>query len=226
MPVRRSFRLNPQTIAEVAASEEPSELALFMVTGTCPRCGKYQDSGHKAHLERKQCKSRADKLLELKIAGLMDFTFDHARFVVIGSTGSQYIVELKDRNRTCECPDFVYRHRFCKHLWLIFMYLGMFERHQRQDWHQAVSAKLSELTQTARSKEELHLVEETALQQLDRKLERAVAVTAVSEVFVDTPAPKGDASYAKHRESPNIVSYTGDMLQQMSSVIVMPDEQS
>ncbi len=40
---------------------------------------QYQDSGHKAHLERKQCKSRADKLLELKIAGLMEFTFDHAR---------------------------------------------------------------------------------------------------------------------------------------------------
>ena len=58
------------------------------------------------------------------------------RLVVIGSTGSQYIVELKDRNPTCECPDYFYRHRFCKHLWLIFMYLGMFERHQRQDWHQ------------------------------------------------------------------------------------------
>jgi hypothetical protein len=39
-------------------------------------------------------------------------------------------------------------------------------------------------------------------------------------------ALKGDASYAKHHESPNIVSYTGNMLQQMSSVVVMPDEQS
>ncbi|DBA71331.1 TPA: hypothetical protein ACH3X2_011142 [Trebouxia sp. C0005] len=89
----------------------------------------------------------------------MDFTFDHARFVVTGSTGSQYIVELKDRRPTCKCPDYVYRHRFCKHLWLIFMYLGMFDRDQRQDWHQAVSAKLSELTQTAHREEELHLVE-------------------------------------------------------------------
>ncbi|DBA71330.1 TPA: hypothetical protein ACH3X2_011141 [Trebouxia sp. C0005] len=39
-PSRRSFRLNPQTTAEAAASEKPSELALFIVTGTCPRCGK------------------------------------------------------------------------------------------------------------------------------------------------------------------------------------------
>lgn len=40
---------------------------------------QYQDSGHKGHLERKKCKSRADQLMELQIAGLMDFTFDHAR---------------------------------------------------------------------------------------------------------------------------------------------------
>ncbi len=39
-------------------------------------------------------------------------------------------------------------------------------------------------------------------------------------------APTGDASYAKHHQSPNIVSYTGNMLQQMSSVVVMSDEQS
>ena len=39
-------------------------------------------------------------------------------------------------------------------------------------------------------------------------------------------ALKGDASYTKHHESPNIVSYTGNMLQQMLSVVVMPDEQS
>ena len=39
-------------------------------------------------------------------------------------------------------------------------------------------------------------------------------------------ALKGDASYMKHHESPNIVSYTGNMLQQMLSVVVMPDEQS
>ena len=39
-------------------------------------------------------------------------------------------------------------------------------------------------------------------------------------------ALKGDASYMKHHESPNIVSYTGNMLQQMLSVVVMPNEQS
>ncbi|DBA87654.1 hypothetical protein WJX77_001135 [Trebouxia sp. C0004] len=333
MPSRRSFRLNPQTTAEVAASEEPSELALFIVTGTCPRCGKYQDSRHKAHLERKQCKSRADKLLELKIAGLMNFTLNHARVVVTGSTGNHYIVELKDRSPTCECPDYFYRHRFCKHLWLIFMYLGMFERYQRQNWHQAVSAKLSELTETAHRKEELHLVElkrepeqlaaspcklegaaaaaiaavgpraalaviaehlmsicsfvavkaaetiggqnrhpllthppgkkrkrppgskdkqtpeavqvkaegtevkaeetelkaeetdvkaeitevkaeERALQPLNPKPEGAVDATSVSAVFVDTPSPMGDASYAKHHDSPNIPQQ--NMPQQMS----------
>lgn len=127
--------------------------------------------------------------------------------------------------------------------------------------------------------------EETALQPLSPRLEEAVAVTAVSEVFVNTPGrrisacigqlplyaelhaacfvlhyskmlgelllgkgvaiwtvipyddqqilcnaapcrPMGDPSYAKHHGSPSIVSYTGNMLQQLSSVVVMPDEQS
>lgn len=62
------------------------------------------------------------------------------RFVVAGSNDDHYVVELKDRNSSCECPDHVYRHRFCKHMWLVFMYLGMFEREQRLEWHQVTCA--------------------------------------------------------------------------------------
>ena len=32
--------MNPQTADEATVSEDPSELAVFMVTGMCPRCGK------------------------------------------------------------------------------------------------------------------------------------------------------------------------------------------
>ncbi len=39
-PSRHSSRLQPDTADESAASAEPSDLALAIVNGVCPRCGK------------------------------------------------------------------------------------------------------------------------------------------------------------------------------------------
>lgn len=188
-PSRHSARLHPDA---ADGSEEASELALCIVNGMCPRCGKYVDVGHKKHLEhclgsrkRKQgvtlghveiegldeleaeeeeqmqdnavdadtkpakktkpARSQAEKLKELELSGLVDFDEHHARFAVIGSTGSHYNVELKDPAPTCQCVDYRIRKRICKHQKLVLLQLGIPDK--PQDWHQAVSTKLDKLAQ-------------------------------------------------------------------------------
>lgn len=154
MPRRRSLRLHPQLCVEAGASTKPRDIELFFLSGNCPRCGRRGDKGQRQHLERSDGrktgipfrKSLKQKMLELKLFGLMEFTQDYARFAVIGSTGIQYIVELNSSKKSCDCPDHITRKHVCKHMYFVYKYLDIFKKHQRRHWHQAVTAKLVELS--------------------------------------------------------------------------------
>ncbi|DBA71329.1 TPA: hypothetical protein ACH3X2_011140 [Trebouxia sp. C0005] len=115
------------------------------------------DADVKPKKKSKPSKSQAEKLKELELSGLVDFTQQHARFAVIGSTGSHYNVELKDPAPTCQCVDFRIRKRICKHQKLVLLQLGIPDK--PQDWHKAVSAKLDELAQAPPPGRESHLGE-------------------------------------------------------------------
>lgn len=193
-PSRHSSRLRADAADDFDETAGASDLALCMINGQCPRCGKVLDGQHKRHLEgcngnkkgkqfkgrgqveiegldemeaeeearlagaeekeetearpakrSKTTKSQAEKLAELEMSGLVDFTSDVARFVVIGSTGTHYEVELKDPAPSCQCVDFRIRRRMCKHQKLVLTQLGIPDK--PQDWHQAVSAKFDEEAQ-------------------------------------------------------------------------------
>ena len=46
------------------------------------------------------------KLSSLHLDGLVDFTEQAAKFVVLGSTKNHYTVTLSDDRHTCQCVDF------------------------------------------------------------------------------------------------------------------------
>lgn len=97
---------------DVGDGDEPSEsqtqLASFMISGDCPKCGRVITKGHKQHLEtcsgsaRSPHESLADmvraemakieteneKLKQLELGGLIHFDDDHATFMVVGSKGA------------------------------------------------------------------------------------------------------------------------------------------
>lgn len=54
--------------------------------------------------------------------------------MVLGSTGSKYVVTLADKRHTCKCMDFRIRQRPCKHIRLVLQQLGIAD--SPADWHQ------------------------------------------------------------------------------------------
>ncbi|KAL0034814.1 hypothetical protein WJX77_008386 [Trebouxia sp. C0004] len=241
-PSRHSSRLQPDTADQFSASAEPSDLALAIVNGVCPCCGKNLNVGHKRHLEQckgsrkrkqnegtghveieglaeleaeeearyagsaeeegdedvkpkkksKPSKSQAEKLKELELSGLVDFTQQHARFAVIGSTGSHYNVELKDPAPSCQCVDYRIRKRICKHQKLVLLQLGIPDK--PQDWHKAVSAKLDELAQIAPPGRESHLGETEHYADYQQKSQKASAPSASVANHAKSPS----AAAAQH----------------------------
>lgn len=85
------------------------------------------------------------KLKELELSGLIDFSSDKAEFVVLGSTGSKYVVTLADTRHTCKCMDFRIRQRPCKHIRLVLQQLGI--AGSPANWHQAVDRQLDAAAQ-------------------------------------------------------------------------------
>jgi hypothetical protein len=92
---------------EEAISQESKDLAMFVINGECPKCGKIVTSGHRRHLamctgkpayeptlqelvalEVSKMANLEAKLTELEIGGLIDLTEEGAVFMVVGSTGS------------------------------------------------------------------------------------------------------------------------------------------
>ena len=82
-------------------------LAVFIIDGECPKCGKTVTRGHRNHLiscsgakkrekpvlpelvkvESRNVKIEEEKLKALDLAGLVELTDLHALFMVVGSTG-------------------------------------------------------------------------------------------------------------------------------------------
>lgn len=81
-------------------------------------------------------KSEAEKLAELELGGLIDATEDHAKFMVLGSTGKHYTVTLSKEQHTCGCPDYRFRRHRCKHQQLVLSQLGVPDNPEQ--WHEAV----------------------------------------------------------------------------------------
>lgn len=66
------------------------------------RCGALSLSALQADAMKNTEKA---KLRELELGGLVDLTPEHAKFMVIGSTGNHYTVTFTNEKRTCQCPD-------------------------------------------------------------------------------------------------------------------------
>ncbi|GAB4817013.1 hypothetical protein N2152v2_004059 [Parachlorella kessleri] len=94
--------------------------------------------------ERRDARKRTlARMKQLSLENLVDFTEEHAQFVVLGSTGSHYTVTLADDKQTCQCMDYRFRRHQCKHICLALSHLGILD--DPSGWHQAVEAKLEEL---------------------------------------------------------------------------------
>ena len=56
--------------------------------------------------EAERIQNMDKKLSSLHLDGLVDFSKEAARFVVLGSTSKHYTVTLSDERHTCQCVDF------------------------------------------------------------------------------------------------------------------------
>lgn len=75
-------------------------------------------------LQVADAKTEAQKLAQLQLGGMVEFTDDLARFMVIGSTGNHYTLVFTDKGRKCNCPDCRIRKRDCKHIRLVLKSIG------------------------------------------------------------------------------------------------------
>lgn len=85
----------------------------------------------------KSGRSLQERLSELEMGGLIELTDEHAKFVVLGSTGRHYTVTLSSGKASCECVDFRIRKRTCKHQQLIYDQLG--EAPGSDNWHEVTT---------------------------------------------------------------------------------------
>lgn len=168
--VRRSKRLRvPDEDAENTPednelSDEAIELAKFQIDGTCPKCGKVVTKGHASHLENcmgttKRSRSMKEytigelvaleadkiekqekKLLELELGGLVKVDDEKAVFLIVGSKGRQYEVELSDTKRKCQCIDHRIRKHDCKHIKLLLRSLGIADTPEK--WLEATKQRI------------------------------------------------------------------------------------
>eukprot|EP00877_Chromochloris_zofingiensis_P010513 jgi/Chrzof1/5715/Cz16g12240.t1 len=143
--------------------EEGSELALFIIDGECPRCGKVYRTGHRRHLEtckglpeppteeeiQEQANSmkriEKSRLRQLELGGLVDYDPDgEAVFIVVGSTGNHYVLRMDGSKRSCTCMDYRFRRHDCKHIKLILQQLKL-QSSSDGDWRQAIEQQLNDL---------------------------------------------------------------------------------
>ena len=61
-----------------------------------------------AQQEAERIQNMDKKLSSLHLDGLVDFSKEAARFVVLGSTNKHYTITLSDARHTCQCVDFRY----------------------------------------------------------------------------------------------------------------------
>ena len=183
---RRSTRLQGKVKQEEIEQQQESteekfkrELGVFIVEGTCPKCGKVYQKGHRRHLlncagpkrpSTASGYSKRDKELladlteeermderkrmiartkALALDGLVNFDKEEATFIVIGSRGDPYVIKLNDIKRTCTCLDHRFRRHDCKHILLVLSQLEILEEPEK--WHSAVGKHLGEI---ARKKED------------------------------------------------------------------------
>lgn len=173
-PTRRSARLQPGSSvgsSQLPPSVEPgSELALFMIDGECPRCGRVSTRGHREHLSRchgpvvlseEEIKAQAeemkrrdkDKLRALELGGLVDLTEEQALFIVVGSTGNHYKIKFSDgeKKRSCTCLDHRFRRHDCKHIRLVLQQLGLDKDEEKEKWREAVMRMFQQSSSAAPS---------------------------------------------------------------------------
>ncbi|KAK9801344.1 hypothetical protein WJX73_007385 [Symbiochloris irregularis] len=93
--------------------------------------------------EAERIKRQDEKLHELELSGLVDFSEEHAEFMVQGSKGKHYKVALQDEKQTCQCMDYRLRRHACKHIRLVLTQLGIVDA--ASEWHEAVVGKLKQL---------------------------------------------------------------------------------
>jgi len=75
--------------------------------------------------------------------GLVDFSEDAAKFIVIGSKGDPYTITLADDKHKCTCLDHRFRRHNCKHICLVLSQLGVLDDPSK--WHSGVEAQLHQL---------------------------------------------------------------------------------
>lgn len=94
--------------------------------------------------EKKDSKKRTlARMKALDMSGLIDYTPEYAKFLVIGSKGDPYTVTLSDEKHKCTCLDHRFRRHNCKHILLVLSLLGTLE--DPSAWRPAVENKLDEL---------------------------------------------------------------------------------
>ena len=59
-----------------------------------------------AQQEAERIQNMDKKLSSLHLDGLVDFSKEAAKFVVLGSTNKHYTITLTDERHTCQCVDF------------------------------------------------------------------------------------------------------------------------
>ena len=59
-----------------------------------------------ARQEAERIQNMDKKLSSLHLDGLVDFSPEAAKFVVLGSTNKHYTITLSDARHTCQCVDF------------------------------------------------------------------------------------------------------------------------
>mmetsp|Transcript_2304 Transcript_2304/g.4688 ORF Transcript_2304/g.4688 Transcript_2304/m.4688 type:complete len:233 (-) Transcript_2304:289-987(-) len=163
-PTRRSTRLRAQSEpnSEIAGADELGQL---IVDGLCPRCGlEMRASG--SNLEKctqhlalctglkevyrppisnsKTHRSWEERIAELELNGIVEFTDELATFVVVGSTGKHYQVSLSAENQTCQCIDHRIRRHACKHIRLILEKIGL-DVTTADQWHSAVDSHFKKM---------------------------------------------------------------------------------
>ena len=96
--------------------------------------------------EKKDSKKRMmARTKALSLSNLIDFTDDHAKFIVIGSRGNPYTITLKDDKHHCTCPDHRFRRHNCKHICLVLSTLGTLEDPDPEAWRDGVERSLDQL---------------------------------------------------------------------------------
>lgn len=169
----RDIESRPKEVEETAEAKYERQLGEFIVDGECPKCGKIYEKGHRAHLlscggprapsstkgysamdrklladlteeDKKDSKKRMlARMKALALSGLVDFTPEAAKFIVIGSKGDPYTVTLADEKHKCTCLDHRFRRHNCKHICLVLSQVGALENPEM--WHSAVEAQMEEL---------------------------------------------------------------------------------